>query len=182
MSIYCVKLDCPYKDCAFHDCKSRNDRNARYRDYENNPAACIKRQLFFEGKTTQKKKPSEPPVPTEDEEQEALFQWAETMEYKYPELRALYHITNEGKRSKSTGARLKREGLREGVSDICLPVKRGPYGSLYIELKRRKGSRVSDEQRDWISLMWELGNAAYVCYGWEEARERIEEYLKLEVE
>ncbi len=179
MSIYCVKLDCPYKKCSLHDCNSKNDRNARYRDYEGTTDLCLKVQIFFEGKTAEKKKPAEPPVPTEGEEQEALFEWAETMEYKYPELRALYHIANEGKRSKATGAKLKREGLREGVSDIHLPVKRGQYGSLYIELKRRKGSRVSDEQREWINLMWELGNAAYVCYGWEEARERIEEYLKL---
>ena len=181
MSVYCIKLDCPYKACVLHDCHARNDRAARYRDFEGTNEQCLKVQIFFEGKPTVKKKPAEPLVPTEGEEQEALFEWAETMEYMYPELRALYHITNEGKRSKSTGARLKREGLREGVSDICLPVKRGSYGSLYIELKRRKGSRVSDEQRDWIDLMWELGNAAYVCYGWEEARERIEGYLKLEV-
>lgn len=75
-------------------------------------------------------------------------------------------------------AKLKREGLREGVSDIQLPVKRGQYGSLFIELKRRKGGRVSDEQREWIDLMWELGNAAYICYGWEEAAKVIEEYLE----
>lgn len=179
MSIYCVKINCPYKDCTLHDCKSKNDREARYRDYEGTSELCVKNKIVFSSFLTEKKKPSEPPVPTEGEEQEALFEWAETMEYKYPELRALYHITNEGKRSKATGAKLKREGLREGVSDNCLPVKRGQYGSLYIELKRRKGSRVSDEQRDWIDLMWELGNAAYICYGWEEAAKCIEEYLNL---
>ena len=180
MSVYCLQFDCRMKDCPKHPDKAKTDREARHRDFENNVNVCIKPDFLFAQQAAESaKKKAALPVPTEDEEQEALFQWAETMEYKYPELRALFHITNEGKRSKQTGAKLKREGLREGVSDIELPVKRGQYGSLFIELKKRKGGRVSDEQKEWIDLMWELGNAAYICYGWEEAVKVIEEYLKL---
>lgn len=179
MSLYCLKLDCKIKQCTVHPDKAKTDREAKYRNFEGNVNLCIKPEILFAEKPMKKPKADELPVPTEGEEQQALFEWAETMKHKHRELRALYHIPNEGERSKQTGAKLKKEGLREGVSDICLPVKRGQYGSLYIEMKRRKGSRVSDVQREWIDLMLELGNAAYICYGWEEAAKTIEEYLKI---
>ena len=79
-------------------------------------------------------------VHEEDAEQQALFEWAAYQKCKYPELECMYHIPNEGKRSPQTGAKLKRMGLSPGVPDICLPVARGGYSALYIELKRTKGA------------------------------------------
>ena len=74
--------------------------------------------------------------PIEAQEQKALFTWAELSLGKYPDLKWMYHIPNEGKRSKSNGAELVRQGLKKGVPDICLPVPRGKYHGLYIEMKR----------------------------------------------
>ena len=48
----------------------------------------------------------------EEDEQIALFQWADLMLYKYPELALMYHIPNEGKRSLATGGRLTAMGLK----------------------------------------------------------------------
>lgn len=59
------------------------------------------------------------------------------MRRAHPELQLLYHVPNEGKRTWRTGARLKSEGLKPGVPDLCLPVARGKYHGLYVELKRR---------------------------------------------
>lgn len=123
--------------------------------------------------------PNTIPVPTESEEQQALFRWVNFMKSKYPELELLYHIPNEGKRSRSLGAKMKREGLKKGVPDICLPVKKGQYSSLYIELKRQKGASVSKEQKEMIALLTKYGSLAVVCYGWEDAAKVIERYLKI---
>lgn len=117
------------------------------------------------------------PVPTESAEQQALFQWAEVMSTRWPELKLLYHIPNEGKRSRKTGARLKAEGLRTGVPDICLPVARGTNHGLYIELKRVKGSRVTPDQIRWIDELLAQGYAAAVCRGCDEAISMITAYL-----
>lgn len=119
------------------------------------------------------------PVPTESQEQQALFNWIRLSCGKYPQLEWAFHIPNEGKRSKSSGAKLKCEGLAPGVSDICVPVARGKYHALYIELKRREGGRVSANQSRWIDGMIALGNFAKVCYGWDEARQTIEWYMNL---
>ena len=116
-------------------------------------------------------------IPTESEEQQALFLWAGYMRCQIPELGMLYHIPNEGKRSAATGGRMKAEGLKKGVPDICLPVARGGFHALYIELKRTKGGRTSDEQREWMEALGSQGNLACVCRGWNAARRTILEYL-----
>lgn len=118
-------------------------------------------------------------IPTEAQEQKALFEWAEWAKHRYPELALLYHIANEGRRSYALGREMKAQGLRSGVPDICLPVPRGGYGALYIEMKRRKDSRLSDNQRGWINGLNRAGNRAVVCKGWEAARQEIETYLNL---
>ena len=114
----------------------------------------------------------------EAREQEALFRWAAYERGKWPELAAMYHIPNGGSRNKAEAARLKAQGVRAGVPDICLPAARGCYHGLYIELKRRNGGRVSEAQREWIEYLENAGYCARVCHGWDEARETIEKYLE----
>lgn len=118
------------------------------------------------------------PAPTEASEQKWLFQWAAENRGKYPELELMFHIPNEGKRPVHTGANMRRGGLRRGVPDICLPVPKGKYHGLYIELKRTRGSKTSDDQAMWIAALQAQGYVADVCKGWNEARELIELYLR----
>ena len=114
----------------------------------------------------------------EAREQEALFRWAAYEREKWPELAAMYHIPNGGSRNKAEAARLKAQGVRAGVPDICLPAARGCYHGLYIELKRRNGGRVSEAQRGWIAYLENAGYCARVCHGWDEARETIVKYME----
>ena len=125
-------------------------------------------------------KPSQLPVPSESVEQQNLFRWAAvSAAVRWPkEMRMLYHVPNEGKRSRANGARLKAEGLRAGVPDINLDVARGEFHGLRIEMKRRRGGRVSPEQAAWLEALREQGYAAVVAYGWEEAADEIEKYLR----
>lgn len=106
-----------------------------------------------------------------------MFRWAAYAAGNIPELKLLYHVPNEGQRSRATGGRLRAEGLKRGVPDICLPVARGKFHGLYIELKRVEGGRVSDAQREWIDRLNAQGNLACTCRGWDEARKTILEYL-----
>lgn len=117
------------------------------------------------------------PVPTEDAEQMCLFRWAAYEKGKWPELATMFHIPNEGKRGAVTAVRFKAMGLKAGVPDICLPVARGGYNVLFIELKRQKGGKLSENQREWIEALRKQGARAVVCEGWEAAREEIVSYL-----
>lgn len=116
-------------------------------------------------------------VAMESQEQQALFRYCSVELCRYPDLDMLAHIPNEGKRTKTTGARLKREGLRRGYPDIILDVPRGEYHGLRIELKRRQGYKISTEQKEWIRKLNKQGYAAAFCFGWEEAWEFIHAYL-----
>lgn len=105
-----------------------------------------------------------------------LFTWAMWQQEGRPELKLLYHVPNGGKRDAKTGRALKRQGVKAGVPDLCLPVARGGYHSLYIELKVGKNT-TSPKQKEWIAALRQQGNYVSVCYGWEEAKETIENYL-----
>ena len=60
---------------------------------------------------------------------------------------------------------------------MALFVKRGGYGALFIELKRRTGGRISPDQTAWHERLKAAGYAVAVCYGASEAIQTIENYL-----
>ena len=74
---------------------------------------------------------------TEEDEQSALFQFASWQ--KEPEWSLLFAIPNGGYRKLKTGIRLKRTGLKPGIPDMMLPVGRGGFLGLFIEMKSEKG-------------------------------------------
>lgn len=103
-------------------------------------------------------------------EQRAVIEWCDAN--KVP----CFHIPNGGFRNKREAAHLKEQDVRPGVPDLCVPMARGGYHSLYIEMKAEKG-RVSGYQAKWIQLLREQGMCAYVCYGADNAIKLIEMYL-----
>lgn len=117
------------------------------------------------------------PVPTEAQEQMTLFSWAAMQSGKYPELNLLYHVPNGGSRHKAEAGRLRAEGVKAGVPDLCLPVPRGGFHGLYIELKRLRGGRISEHQTEWMEALIRQGYCVALCEGWERAAETIIEYL-----
>ena len=116
-------------------------------------------------------------IPTEDEEQTAVFSWAEIMRERWPELGLMHHIPNGGKRSKSEAARFRGMGVRAGVSDIYLPCARCGYHGLYVEMKALDG-QVSREQGVFLAAVSEQGYLGVVCYGAEQAIKVISGYLE----
>jgi len=120
-------------------------------------------------------------VPTEHEEQVALFQWAEAHEGTMPELRLMFAVPNGGYRPMATAAMLREEGVRAGVPDVFLMCRHQHYGALAIELKRRDHSNhATDAQRDWIERLRQYGYQAVICYGAQEAIDVIKAYLGIE--
>lgn len=117
--------------------------------------------------------------PHEATEQTWLFEWlAQMARLKYPELALAYHIPNGGSRNAIEAARLKAQGVKAGIPDICIPVARKGFHGLYIELKRQKNGRLSDAQRDMILRLRQEGYRVEVCKGFQEAANVIEEYMR----
>ena len=116
-------------------------------------------------------------LPTEDEEQIWLFSWVDLNLWRWPELELMHHIPNGGKRSKSEAARFKAMGVKRGVSDIFLPVARGGFHGLYIELKAKDG-KVDAAQKEWIEAVRQQGYCGAVCFGGGLAADLIQKYLR----
>ena len=119
-----------------------------------------------------------PPAPTEYSEQCALMQWAELESKKFPVLSLLFASQNGLRLPIGLAVKAKKAGMRKGVPDLFLPVARGKYHGLFVELKRIRSYKVSDEQGEWIERLWGEGYHAVVCCGWKEASECIVRYLK----
>lgn len=116
-------------------------------------------------------------VQHEANEQEALFRWALYNRMRFPELDLLFHIPNGGSRNRIEAAHLKRQGVKPGVPDLCLPVARGGRHGLFIELKYGR-NRPTAEQKAWLQDLDGQDYETAVCYGWEQAVQTIETYLK----
>ncbi len=115
----------------------------------------------------------------ESREQGALIRWwaVKCRAYALPE-RALFSIPNGGWRSKAGGAILKREGQRNGVSDLFLMTARGGWHGLFIEMKATKGV-VSDAQEEFLAEARAQNYCHAVCWSCSDAVFAIERYVNL---
>lgn len=121
---------------------------------------------------------------SEEAHQICLLAWSAkpNIRQAYPELKWLFHIPNGGARHRAVAGKLKAMGVKRGVPDLCLPIKRHQYLGLWIELKKkpeegRQNPPATPEQRTWIEHLRSQGFAACVCVGWEAARDMILQYL-----
>lgn len=116
-------------------------------------------------------------VPTENQVQGAFFEWVRGYGVReYPELKWCHHIPNGGFRDPVTAAILKKQGVKPGILDTCLPVARNGYHGLYIEFKRPK-EPLSDEQKEFSEFLTKQGYAAHCVDDWQKAIVIVREYL-----
>lgn len=107
-----------------------------------------------------------------------MIQWAQYQTSVHPELLLLHHCPNGGSRNKVEAAKLKQMGVKAGIPDLHLPVQKGEYTGLYIEMKYGEG-RIEKMQREFLKAAAGYGNYCVVCYGAEEAINVIRDYLNL---
>lgn len=114
---------------------------------------------------------------SESTEQEAIIRWCNNHLQQFPELKLIFHVPNGGSRNKAEAARLKAQGVKSGVSDLVLPVPRGIYHGLFIELKYGDG-RPTKSQKDFIEAVTKQGYLAMCIWGAEAAVNLLTEYLQ----
>jgi hypothetical protein len=122
---------------------------------------------------------------TEHEIQRAVMDWVDCA--LPPETaESIFAIPNGGHRDIRTAVRLKREGVRAGVSDIEVAIPRPRpeggemYHGMFIEIKTEKG-RLSPAQTAFLARQARLGYSAVVAHGVREAIDAIAGYLGVPV-
>jgi hypothetical protein len=136
---------------------------------------------------------SKPTQGSEHDNQVALFEWATWKSKEIPELDLMFAIPNGafygGKWS--TAVKMKAEGVKKGVPDIFLPapmmyhdINTGNltemYAGLFIELKVGR-NKPSPEQLEYMDKLRGAGYMAVICYGFDEAKDCILDYLDAKV-
>lgn len=116
---------------------------------------------------------------SEHDSQTALFQWAAYNEARFPELGLLFAVPNGTRTSPGVARKMVAEGVKKGVPDVCLPIARGKYIGLWIEMKS-PGSYPRPEQKHWLQSLKKQGHFTAICHSWEEAAQQIEIYLQMD--
>ena len=105
-------------------------------------------------------------VPLEEDEQSALCEWMNIKKilYQASALGAFMHP--------ATFTKMQKIGCKAGFPDIMIfdrPPKYPEYVGVAIEMKRKKGGKISDEQSEWCLQLavrkWEVR----VCLGADDA-------------
>ena len=111
----------------------------------------------------------------EHQEQSTLMAW---MELQHPKAYTnTYAIPNGGKRHIKIAVKLKKEGVKAGVPDICIALPKGPFHGMYLEYKTKTG-RPTKEQLEWLENLDEAGYHTALCKGIEAAQDEINSYLR----
>jgi hypothetical protein len=112
---------------------------------------------------------------TEHQEQVITIKW---FRLQYPKLsNCLWAIPNGGVRNIGTAIKLKSEGVLAGVPDLFLMIPKNCFHGLFIEMKIQ-GGKLQPNQKEFLKLANALEYKAVVCYGFEEAKKVISDYLK----
>ena len=120
-----------------------------------------------------------------------MIEWCALMaRHTYPMLKWIYAVPNGGDRHKAVAAKLKAEGVKPGVPDLCLPFPKVAqdvrYGEghyyyccgLYIEMKSKEAKgRVSPDQKEWLEYLNGVGYKVGVAWNADEAIQILEDYL-----
>lgn len=114
-----------------------------------------------------KEKDDEPP---EAYEQKELVSW---FRQTYPGV-LIFHIPNGGYRFFIEGMNLKAQGIVPGIPDLYVPEWR-----LWVEMKRKKGWELSEEQEQIRRYLTEKCEDSFILgIGFEDAKEKIIKFLQ----
>ena len=104
---------------------------------------------------------------TESDLQAQCVQWFRQQYPQYADLlfaipngaRLMYRSNSMGKRYSPEAAKLKREGMVNGVPDLMLALPNDNYPGLFIEMKSKSGKLRPDQ----IKMIKNLSNIGYCC-------------------
>jgi hypothetical protein len=110
---------------------------------------------------------------TEHEEQSDLVQWLRLKEIRH------FAVPNGNLRSRGVAGQLAAEGVSPGVSDLVILPEAGEDDQrlpiVFLEMKRSRGGRLSDDQREFLGHIEALAGCGYpvvsrVAAGFQAAR------------
>ena len=120
-------------------------------------------------------KPKRRRIKREEPEHIRFVSWFES---EYPSVWIHHSANGESRDSNHSvaamrGATLKAMGVKRGVYDLFIPA-----WFLWIEMKPKEGGYLSKDQKIFRDEMERIGFKTFKANGCEEAKEKLQEYLK----
>ena len=75
--------------------------------------------------------------------------------------------------------KLKKMGLSKGFPDLIVFAKNSEHEVLFLEMKRQKGGKLRDVQKEWIEFLDRENYAVGVAYGCDSAIRILNKYLEM---
>lgn len=121
-------------------------------------------------------------IPTEDEEQQAFIQWCRLKGILFHH--SPLEMSGSSRAVKIRAVKMKRMGASKGFPDLLvfIPIfgatgEPDAYQPLALEMKRKRNSTTSTEQKEWLKVLEMSGIPSRVCKGAEEAIKFVEENI-----
>lgn len=115
---------------------------------------------------------------SEHAHQSALFTWTRlpAVRSAFPGIDLLEASLNGVHLSKAQAGKAYAAGMLRGALDLNLPVARGQYFGMRVEMKHGRNKPTPDQE--WhAARLQEEGWYVVVCWDWEDARDEIVRYL-----
>lgn len=96
--------------------------------------------------------------------------------FQYPK-HIIFAIPNGGQRNVVVAAKLKAEGVLAGIPDLFIPVAKGKFHGLFIEMKA-EGNKPTLSQREMINCLSSEGYACEVCWSIDDFMRVVNWYFK----
>lgn len=118
--------------------------------------------------------------------QQSIITLLRNYEELYPALQTIFSIPNgiylSGKNKFGIIHKLKAEGLKKGIPDLCLPVKskNKKFNILFVELKTETG-KLSEEQIMIIDCLKKNGSCVEIIRNKKDFIQLINSYLGIKI-
>ena len=119
---------------------------------------------------------------SEHDQQVLVFDTLRLNEDALPFLKWVYAVPNGGSRHPAVAGKLKAEGVKRGISDICLPFASADeqFVGGYIEMKFGK-NKPSPEQAEFLEFVSRERYMTWVAYSADTALDAIEQYCGVQL-
>ncbi len=112
--------------------------------------------------------------------QTSYFDVLRLNEGKFPILKGVFAVPNGGARHIATAVKLRREGVKSGVFDVCIPFARSGFNLMFIEFKFGKNN-LTNSQIDFLNLFKDEKTKFEVCWSVWDALDKTGKYLGIDL-
>ncbi|QFT40043.1 VRR-NUC domain protein (plasmid) [Vibrio sp. THAF191c] len=102
-----------------------------------------------------------------------------TLEVDYPdEYEFAFAVPNGGHRSKRSASLISYEGQKKGTPDVFIPIPKGIYHGMFLEVKTEKGT-ASKDQKSKAELYRQMGYYVVIAKGYDACMAQLTQYFAL---